>query len=142
MTNTRPSSRLPERNPITQQAHNRQVFWQIILPLAVGAAMALAFAVLAGLSQPAEASLWADISLIFLLVPVMFISLLFLAICAITVYGLARLIKAVPPNARLAQAFAFKMERRVRGMADALTEPVLRVQSAKAGWQALRRKEK
>jgi predicted PurR-regulated permease PerM len=139
MSKARFSSRLPERNPATQKMHNRQTFWQITLPLGVGGAIVLTFAVLSSFTEGAAASRWADISLIFLIIPLLFASLLFLAVTAALIYGLARLLKVIPAYALSAQALAFKMERRVRAIADALTEPVFKARSAKAGLGALRR---
>lgn len=140
MANRTSSSRLPERNPATQKSYMRQSFWQIILPISLGGLIVLAIAVLVCLAEPGTASAWADISLVFLLIPVMVVALLFLGLFSALVYGVFRLIEVIPPYARLAQAFAFKMERRIHALTHGLVEPIIKVSSLKAGLQALRRK--
>lgn len=131
--------RLPERNPETQKAHSRQVLWQITLPIAIGVIVALVFAVLATMAGPAEASLWADISLIFILIPLMVVSLMFIALFAAMGYGVYRLLQILPGYARRGQDLALKLEQRVRTGSDLAVEPILRVHSWRASIRALRR---
>jgi hypothetical protein len=132
--------KLPERNPETHKAHSRQVLWQVTVPLAIGVILALVFAVLATMAGPAEASLWADISLIFILIPLMVVALLFIALFAAMGYGVYRLLQILPLYARRAQVFVFKLGQRVRTGSDLAVEPILRIHSFRAGVRALRRK--
>lgn len=128
-----------DRNPVTQRAHSRQKLWQITLPLLLGVILALVFAVLAGLAQADSASRWADISLIFLLIPVMVVSLLFLAILAALVYLMIRILKFVPPVALKVHNIFAQVEQRVRTGSNLAVEPMLRVQSWLAALRTLRR---
>jgi hypothetical protein len=131
------SSPLSERNPVTQKAHRRQVFWQITIPLIVIALLAVAVAVLASLSSANTASRWADISLIFLIIPALLVAFLFLAFNAALIFGLVQLLKALPPFALKAQNLAYLVEARVRSMADSLAKPFIRANSVSAGWRRL-----
>jgi hypothetical protein len=130
---------MPERNPLTQREHAREVLWQITIPLVIGVVIVLALAVLSVVMlDEAEASLWADISLIFLLIPLMLVSLLLMALLSGVIYMLLRLLKVIPPYARKVQDFAYRIEQRARSGANAAAEPILRVNSVVAGYQALR----
>jgi heme/copper-type cytochrome/quinol oxidase subunit 2 len=129
--NNRLPSALPERNPLTHEAHSHQVLWQITIPIVLGSLVVLALAVLAGISGPAEASLWADISLIFLIIPAMLISVVFLFLFAALIYGL---------YARQAQDIVYKVEQRVKSGSDLVAEPVIRTQAFLARIRVLGRK--
>lgn len=128
-----------DRNPVTRRAHSRQKLWQITFPLLLGIILALLFAVLAGLAQADSANRWADISLIFLLIPVMVVALLFLAVLAGLVYLMIQVLKFVPPVALKVQNIFAQVEQRVRTGSNLAAEPLVRVQSWLAALRALRR---
>lgn len=132
---------LPVRNPLTHRAHRRQVLWQILLPLAIGVIAMLVFTVLAATAQAGKASLWADISIIFLIIPLMAVCLLFLALTAGLIYLFMRLSGLIPSYARQAQDFILRLGQRVRRGADASSEPLLRYHSFVAALRALRRRK-
>jgi hypothetical protein len=137
MQNNRQPPPLPERNPVTHKTHGRQVLWQITLPLVLGVVVVLALAVLAGLAGEAEASLWADISVIFLLIPTMLVALLFLLLVAGLIYVLLRLLKILPRYGLIAQNFVYKVEHRARSGANLAAEPILRYHSFVAAVRTL-----
>jgi hypothetical protein len=130
---------LPPRNPITHKAHNREVFYQITLPLVIGIVTALFFAVLATQATASTASTWADISLIMLIIPTMIVALLFLLLTAGTIYLMIKLLPLIPPYARLTQEWFTYISFRVRIVADKSVEPFLRVHSYLASVRAFRR---
>ena len=72
------------RNPVTQQAHRKQVLWQITVPLFIAAIVILVLAFLVASDSSQGASLWADIALIWLIIPVMVASLIVLVLLATT----------------------------------------------------------
>jgi MFS superfamily sulfate permease-like transporter len=111
--------------------------WQITLPLVLGVVVVLALAVLAGLAGEAEASLWADISVIFLLIPTMLVALLFLLLVAGLIYVLLRLLKILPRYGLIAQNFVYKVEHRARSGANLAAEPILRYHSFVAAVRTL-----
>lgn len=127
-----------ERNPVTQRAHGRQTMWQIVLPLIIGALVAIALGVLAGLAGADRTSRWADISLIFMIIPAMLVSLLFVVLSVGLNYGLFRVLKFVPPFARRVQDVFGRAEQRIRTGADMAVEPILRAQSLLAAARSLR----
>lgn len=130
---------LPERNPQTHKAHNREVFYQITLPMVFGIVTALLLAVLATQATASKVSTWADISLIMMVIPTMIVSVLFLVLTAGTIYLMVKLLPLVPPYARFAQDWFAYISFRVRMGADKSVEPFLRVNSYIASVRAFRR---
>jgi hypothetical protein len=131
----------PPRNPITHQAHRREVFRQITLPLLLGGLILLAAAVavlVLGVRGQGDLRRWADTSLIWLIAPMMVFALLFLALTAGLVYAVTRLLGALPPFARQVQDIFILIRFRVAEMADKLVAPVLTTQERMASWRALR----
>lgn len=139
MNDSQPPS-LPERNPVTHQKHRGEVLWQITLPLAIGGVYVLVTTIIAISGEREAVSLWADISLVWLILPIIVITLVFTLILAALLYGVTRLLGALPLYARQAQNIFTLIGVRVRKGADAAVEPVLRIQGLLAAWRALRRK--
>jgi uncharacterized BrkB/YihY/UPF0761 family membrane protein len=88
----------PERNPKTHQAHRREVFLQITLPLIIGLIIALALAVLAVVAATSDGNIKqaGDAALIFLIIPLMFVTVLFTLIFSALAYGIIRLNGTLP----------------------------------------------
>jgi hypothetical protein len=135
---------IPKRNPETHQQHRRQMFWQVILPLAMGAILLVGTCVLpvAVVAQGGEVRKWADISLIWIILPAMFFSLIPLGLLAGSVYGLVQLFRVLPGWMFRLQGVFEKVRRIVDQYADKAVEPVLQVQSLKARIQAVMPKRK
>jgi hypothetical protein len=126
-----------ERNPVTQQAHRSQVLWQITIPLVIAAIVILVLAVLAATGSPQGASLWADIALIWLIIPVMIASLILLVLLAGLAYAVTWLVRTIPGYAMRAQNFMIMATSQVERLGDVIVEPILRVNAILASLQAL-----
>jgi len=136
-------SRLPERNPVTHARHRKDVFWQITVPFGLFFLLILlliAGVIWAGFAGIDQVSRWADISLIWLLIPVIGLSLLVLAVTVGMVVGLGKLLQVLPRAMHLVQQYFWLAESQVKRVADKLVEPVLKIHSFLAGAGALRRK--
>lgn len=128
------------RNPITHQAHRREVMRQITLPLVIGGLLLLAaavFVLVLGVRGQGDVRRWADVSLIWLIAPMMVFALLFLVLTAGLAYAVTRLLAATPIFARQVQDFFILIQYRVAEIADKAVEPVLRSQQGAASWRAL-----
>lgn len=134
---------LPERNPVTHAAHRREVFWQITFPLILALLILLglaAFVIYAGFQGSGSVSRWADVSLIWLLLPAVVITLVVLFILIGLVYLISKLLGVFPGYARLAQNYFHLAQVRIRSIADKAVEPILKLRSFKAGADVLRKK--
>jgi hypothetical protein len=132
---------LQQRNPITYQAHRRQAFWQIYFPLIGFSILVITTIVLAIAATNAQASKWADISLIFIISITMVAFLVVTVVLVISVYYSRRLLKATPYFFFNAQRFIYLVEIRVKRVSNVAVEPILRVNSFFAGAGAIRRKQ-
>ncbi len=133
---------LPAPNPRTQESHHREVFWQITVPVIVGTALTLGFGVFAILTAARGGSVRqaSDASLIFLILPTMFVALLGMLILAALAFALVWLNHNLPPYARKLQDAFVRVRDGVRTGADKVVEPTLRVRSFFASLSAVRRK--
>lgn len=130
----------PPRNPLTHARHRREVLWQITLPLVLGSLAVLIVAgLVVALGAAGETSLWADVSLIWLLAPLLLACLLPLALLSGLAYAVVRLIAVLPGYARQVQDFFGYVGFRIAQAEDCLVEPLLRLQSGQASAEQLRR---
>jgi hypothetical protein len=132
----------PPRNPVTHENHRRQVFWQVTIPLVLGLLLILGLAVwtVIAVADGESVSLWADISLIYLILPTMLMALIPLLLIAALAYGIIWLNNNLPPYARQAQDAFIRVRVSVQKISDQVVKPIIRLRSAWAGVQALRRK--
>jgi hypothetical protein len=125
------------RNPITHQRHRREVFWQITFPFIVICLVLLILAVLATGLSAESASTWADISLIYMIIPALLFSLLTMIILAAGIYLTIRLIRLLPFYFFKGHNWFLLVNLQVGRIGDGLAEPFLRVRAWKAGAGAL-----
>lgn len=134
------SSVLPERNPATRAAHRKQVLWQISLPLLVVIAVFVALAVLATFMSGERTSAWADIALIWLLLPILLFALLGILVTGGLAYGVLRLIGVLPGYFWRLQAAFNRLNSAVRRASDRAVAPAIKAAGARAALRALRRR--
>ena len=127
------------RNPITHQRHRREVFWQITFPVIVVCMILLVFAVLAAGLSAERASTWADISLIWMIIPALLFSLLIMILLAAAVYLTLWLLRILPFYFYKGHNWFLLVNLQVGRIGDNLAEPFLRLRAWKAGAGALGR---
>lgn len=124
----------PAIQPIHDEAerhHRRQMFWQVLLPIILsGLALALAVVWLVlnttG-AAPANTTL-RDVSLVFILLPMLALFLVLMAATGALIYGLSRLYKAIPGFGGKALGFLDLVQGKMRTGADATVQPFIEVQ--------------
>lgn len=129
--------KLPDPNPMTTSIHKREVFWQISLPFFAGIIIFLVLVVLGWMATSQDASLWADVSLIFLIILLGFLFFFILALSSMLVYLFIVIHKQLPPYSRLVQDYADQARTNTRRVADRAVEPVMRTQGLRASIAAL-----
>lgn len=128
------------RNPITHQAHRREVFWQITLPLIVGALIFLGLAGAASWGAIGQVRAWADFGIIWLILLMIVPGLLILILLAGLVYGVTWLIMHLPEYALQTQKIFMLISGRAKEIANKTAEPVLRIEGAWASLKSIFRK--
>jgi hypothetical protein len=128
-----------ERNALTHRRHRHEVLWQITLPLGICSLVLLAFSVLTIFMEPAETSRWADISLIWLIIPAMLVTLLMFVMLAASIYGLIQLILILPYYSLRLLNGLILVGVYVHDLGNRAVEPILRVKSMNASLKTLGR---
>ena len=120
----------PERESYVK--HRRDVNRQILLPVILASLLGVVVAVLAGIAatkNSADVGLWADISIIWLIIPMLFLILVILALTIGMVYGLNRLLKISPYYTGMAQTYALWFSAQIKLWTDKLIDPVVYIKS-------------
>ena len=124
----------PIKSPTIRQ-HQRQFYWQILLPMLLIALIGLAAGGLvtwATFSATGDTRLWADVSLIWLLAIMLFLALGVAISVGGLIYGLARLTKATPRLTARAQELVESGAKGFHRIADGTTKPFVWVEQAAA----------
>lgn len=127
-----------QRNPKTHLEHKREVFWQITLPLLVGIAIILAAvgAIIFSTIQPVtDVERWADVSLIWLILPSLFFALILFAVLAGLIYAVSFLIRLIPRYTLIIQLYFEQARSKAGQLLDVSVEPIMRINSI---WAAIR----
>lgn len=128
------------RNAITYQKHRHEVFWQITIPLVVGALFIVAIGLTIAIGGSlAQINKLANVALISLIIPAMFFTLIAIVMTVATIYGLVKLILLLPYYSHSAQNFLLIVRIRVGRASDAVSEPFLRMHAWRASAGQLRR---
>jgi hypothetical protein len=129
--------RLPEPNPVTIKRHHRQVWWQVLFPVILGALILIAVAVFATLAPGDSIIRFSDISLIFLILPTAVVGLVLFVLLAGLVYLMARLLRVMPSYTRLVQNTLDRVTAALKRISDKAASPVINLESILAGLRAL-----
>ena len=100
---------------------------KILVPMLVATAVIAAVAVLTGIAtfrDNGEVERWAAISTIWIVLPVMAAGVVFLILFLGLVYGMAQLLKLIPPYSGYAQKFIWRVEGYVRRGTDEVVKPI------------------
>jgi hypothetical protein len=119
------------------QKHKKQRFWQIAFPLGLGLVLILILAVLivmaaAGGEGNGEISIWADTSLIWLILPVLAFAVIMTVILLVLIYLVGRLTKILPPYAAVVQHYGMVISKKVRLWSNKLVTPIISIKSENA----------
>lgn len=130
-----PPDKLP-RNKATEAIHRRETWGQIYFPLIVGILLVLAvcgLAIVAGVSgDSASTRLWADVSLVIVILQVMIVTLPLLIVFGGLAYGVAYLVKLLPPYAKVAQDYTALAARKTEWAMQYVVNPILQIRSVVA----------
>jgi len=132
-------SRISKNRP-SYQNHRRQFWIQIFLPMILAVLFIIAVGVITGVATfgaNGNSPVWAAISTIWLVIPVMFFGLVFLILVAGLVYLLARTLQVLPPYTSKAQYYVNRGASEAKRFSDMAAEPVLFLESIKASLKTI-----
>jgi len=115
----------PVETPTIRQ-HKRQFFWQILFPMLMVVLLGLVvggLVIAATVTGQGQTRLWADVSIIWLLAPMLFLALGLVVVMFALVYGLAKLLQVTPTYTGKAQGFFAQVVVWTHKIADAVVKP-------------------
>lgn len=138
----KPSPVPPERNAEVHVQHRRETQKQIYLPLIIGLVVVLAGVVtiiIYGVRAESTLRRWADVSLIWVIIPAMFIGVIIMLVTIGSLYAITRVLGVAPGYFGIVQGYIRQAEARIVQVTDGLVEPLLRVRSF---WAVVKRRKK
>jgi len=128
-----------ERSEVTRKRHRSETFWQVIAPIIVVALLALSLAILAALAPVNRVRPWADISLIWLILPVFVVLLITMAFLGVAIYAVIQLTRVLPFYFQRLQGWFALLARRTGRVCDQAARPVVGLKASAASLRQLRR---
>lgn len=132
------STQGPEFYPHTSYSlHKKQRFWQVLFPVSLGVLGILALAVLVVLTvvqgdAGGEVSIWADTSLIWLILPILVFAILMTVLLMGMIFLTVKLLHVLPVYSSKAQYYTDLVSNKIELLARKMVEPVIRIKSAGA----------
>ena len=127
----------PSKKAKSYQAHRRNFLWQILVPMLVVLILVVIASVFTAIRPPATASLWADISTIWVLIPLLIFALITLLILAGLIYGMAKLLNITPIYTQKLYLFIRRVTEKAANAADASAKPIFFVEELSASIRSI-----
>ena len=127
-----------ERNPKTHAEHRREAFWQITFPLVIGILLllaAVAVIILSATQPVTDVGRWADVSLMWLILPSLIFALILLVLLIGFIYLISYLFRLIPHYALIVQLYFEAGKNKISQLSNLSIEPILRI---RAVWAAMR----
>jgi hypothetical protein len=121
----------------TIRLHKRQVAWQILIPFLLAALMLLAAGVWLVWGETARARVWADVSIMWLIAPMLLLTLAALALLIALIVGMVKLLQAMPRFTSRAQQISGQVAAGARKAADRAVEPFIWIEQAGAAVKSI-----
>jgi len=122
------NAKLPKPVHESYLKHRKDLTWKIIFPVVLSAVLCIGLIVLINLATfrgGGDAQRWADISTMWIAIPIMVTLLVVLALLGGIVYLLAKLLHITPNYTVIVQDFFYKIESYAKRGADAAAKPFI-----------------
>lgn len=126
------NEKLPKPVHESYLKHRKDTAWKIIFPVLLSSVLCLGLIVLINIATfrgGGDVQRWADISTMWIAIPVMVLLLVVFAVLGGIVYLLAKLLHIAPPYTAMAQEFFYKIESYAKRGADAAAQPFIFIDS-------------
>ena len=110
------------------QKHRRELWTQVLLPVIFAALVVIAIATLTAVAtfrQDGDVARWAAVSTIWIVIPILIAGLILLVIFLGMIYGMASLLKLIPPYTGYAQRIVWRAQGYIQRGADMAARPIL-----------------
>ncbi len=112
--------------------HKRQFAWQILVPFLVMTGLIITGAILIVTGGANQNRVWADVSLVWLLIPALIIALIFLVLIVTIIYGMVKLLQILPRYTGKTQDIFTRISAGTRKVANGSTKPFFWIKQAGA----------
>jgi hypothetical protein len=116
----------------TIRNHKRQFAWQILFPFLLMAGVIIAGAVLVVTGGSKQTGAWADVSIIWMLAPMLLFGMLLAVVSGLLVYAMVKLTQITPRYTARAQGLAASISAGTRKAADGAAKPFIWFHQARA----------
>ena len=131
----------PAKRTKYYRAHKQNVLWQILIPMFIVVALFATASVFTAMSPAETASQWADVSTIWLLIPVIIFALVNLLILAGLIYGLAKLLDITPTYTQKLYGLILLAKKKIESFADSAAKPIFMIEGFSASLRRVFRKK-
>ena len=121
--------------------HKRQFTWQILIPFLIATALIITGAVVVTTGGPKQTGVWADVSTIWILAPMLVFALLIVVVLGFLIYGFAKITQIIPRYTGRAQEISVGVSTWTHKVADGVAQPFLWFRQAGATIKSLFRKK-
>lgn len=118
----------PSKRTASYRAYKRNLRWQIILPMVVVTLLFVAVSVATTLRGNETVSQWADVSTVWLLMPMLVFAVINISILAALIYGIAKLLEITPVYTHKLQGIIRLIGEKIATYADAAAKPIFKVE--------------
>ncbi len=126
------NEKLPKPVHASYLKHRKDTAWKIIFPVVLSSVLCIGLVVLINIAtfrSGGDVQRWADISTMWIAIPIMVLLLVVFALLGGIVYLLTKLLNIAPPYTAMVQEFFYKIEGYARRGADAAAEPFIFIDS-------------
>jgi hypothetical protein len=123
-----------------QKQHRKDVFWQIWLPVGVGAIAFMALGIMAAFSLQTgseSAARWGHIAVMWMILPLFVVGFAILALLLGLIFGVSKITQIVPEYSSVLLNFVQRITRTIRNYSNKGINPIIVFRSYKAGLQGL-----
>jgi len=120
---------------ISAREHQRQIFWQVWVPLSLGILLVLTLATLTIIGAnhgSVTVTKWSHFSLVLIVIPPLFIGLIILVLLSAAVYGVAKALKIIPAYTGLVKAYTQLISITIKVRSNQILQPIFTIR----GWLA------
>jgi hypothetical protein len=136
-------AKLPQPVHESYLRHRKQVTWQIILPIVLTFILLIALIVLINIAtfrDGGDVARWAQISTIWIVIPIMIGLLIVVALLGGIIYLLAKLLHVTPAYTGLAQDYVYLAQGYIKRGTEMIVKQVIEIQGVVASVQEFFRK--
>ncbi len=128
----------PSKKTASYKAYKRDFLWQILMPILVALILVIIASVSVATGSDASTSRWADISTIWIIIPLFVFAFISLIILVGIIYGMAKLLDITPVYTQKLNALIRLAGRKIESVADGIAKPIFFVEEISASLASIK----